>query len=150
PGRDGPAFRPDAPGEQGVEGRVGPQGLFRLALVEAGGVFLPEDGPVQPEAQGPGGDADPGQLDAEDGDEEVQQAAVDKPGLAEFLAFDRPGAFIHGVAFGAQSSAVTTAATRRALAMIVRAGPTPREVGRKLPSTTKTLGWSNIRQSGSR
>ena len=48
------------------------------------------------------------------------------------------------------TSFVTMAATRRALAMTVRAGPTPSEVGRKLASTTNTFGWPYIRQSASR
>jgi hypothetical protein len=38
------------------------------------------------------------------------------------------------------TSDATISATRRALAMIVKDGPTPNEDGMKLPSTTKTSG----------
>ena len=47
-----------------------------------------------------------------------------------------------------QISATTLDATRSALAMIVRPGPTPSDVGRKLPSTAKTSGFAYMRQSG--
>ena len=86
PDRDGAEFRLDAAGKQGVERRIGPQRPVRFVLVQAGRILLAVNVPVQPQSQPLRWYPEPSQLDAEKGDGELQQAAVDAPGLAKYFS----------------------------------------------------------------
>ena len=138
--------------KQCVERPIGLERLLRFLFVQARGIHPGIHVPKEPQPESPRGNRNARQLDGEDREAEPHQAAVNAAGLAKLFQPDRHALLDRSdrQLSDLQISATTLAATRRAFAMIVRPGPTPNEVGRKLPSTAKTLGLAYIRQSESR
>ncbi len=135
-----------------VQRPIGLEWVIRFLFVQARGIESGIHVPKEPQPESLRRDGDARQPDGEGRQAQPQQAAVDAAGLAKLFQVDRqaPLDASDESSPAARSRPPPCAATRKALAMIVRPGPTPNDVGRKLPSTANTLGFEYIRQSESR